>query len=71
VKEILEDETAAEVIAEQARRRGTPFVARVDRDSGAREGERVELAVATSRLHFFDPATGDAIYEDASSDSSA
>jgi multiple sugar transport system ATP-binding protein len=71
VKEILEDETAAKAMAEQARRRGTPFVARVDRESRAREGERVELAVATNRLHFFDPMTGDAIYDEASSDSSA
>jgi multiple sugar transport system ATP-binding protein len=61
-KEILEDETAAEAIAEQARRRGTPFVARVDRESRVRERERVELAVATRRLHFFDPESGDGIY---------
>jgi hypothetical protein len=26
------------------------------------EGERVELAVDTRRLHFFDPATGNGVY---------
>jgi hypothetical protein len=30
----------------------------------AQEGERVELVVDTSRLRFFDPATGDTIYGD-------
>ena len=38
------------------------WVARVDRDTAAAEQGRVELAVDTNRLHFFDPETGDAIY---------
>ena len=63
VKEILEDETAAKAMAEQARRRGTPFVARVGRGTGAREGEPLELAVDTRRLHFFDLQSGRAIYD--------
>jgi hypothetical protein len=37
------------------------FVARVDRTSTACEGERVELAVDTRRLHFFDIPTGETI----------
>jgi hypothetical protein len=31
--------------------------------SRAREGEPIELVVDTSRLQFFDPATGDRISE--------
>ena len=38
------------------------WVARLDRDTPAAEQERIELAVDTNRLHFFDPATGEAIY---------
>jgi multiple sugar transport system ATP-binding protein len=37
------------------------FVARVDRETRAREGERLELALDTSRLYFFDPDTGTAL----------
>jgi multiple sugar transport system ATP-binding protein len=48
--------------AEAARRGRRRFVARLDRATRAQEGERVQLAVETRRLHFFDPATGNAIY---------
>jgi multiple sugar transport system ATP-binding protein len=48
--------------AEAARRGRRRFVARLDRATRAQEGERVQLAVETKRLHFFDPATGNAIY---------
>jgi multiple sugar transport system ATP-binding protein len=51
---------AAEV--EAARRGRRRFVARLDRATRVQEGERVQLAVDTRRLHFFDPATGSAIY---------
>jgi multiple sugar transport system ATP-binding protein len=54
-------EDAAEV-ARTAQRKGSVWVARVDRDTRAEEQKPVELAVDTSRLHFFDPDTGDAIY---------
>ena len=37
------------------------FVARVDRDTRAREGEPIELVVDTTRLHFFDLETGAAV----------
>jgi multiple sugar transport system ATP-binding protein len=51
-----------EAIEAQAERRGTPFVARADRATRAREGEKIELAVDTRRLHFFDLETGLGIY---------
>ena len=54
-------EDTMDVTAEQAREEGSLFVARVDRTSPAREGDRVELAVDTARLHFFETATGLAI----------
>jgi multiple sugar transport system ATP-binding protein len=44
---------------------GSLFVARVDRATRAAEGRLIELAVDTERLHFFDPATGAGIYDDA------
>src|SRR4029079_6505202 len=46
------DHATLEAIEARAAESGTPFVARVDRSSGAREGEPVELAVDTRRLHF-------------------
>jgi multiple sugar transport system ATP-binding protein len=53
-------EDALEATTEQARK-GSLFTARIARESGAREGERLELAVDTRRLHFFDAETGEAI----------
>jgi multiple sugar transport system ATP-binding protein len=53
---------ARQVAAETA---GGLFVARVNRATRAAEGRRIELAVDTDRLHFFDPATGAGIYDDA------
>jgi multiple sugar transport system ATP-binding protein len=43
---------------------GSIFVARIHPRTGAREGEKLRLVVNTSRLHFFDPATGLAIDSD-------
>ena len=57
------EEEAVEAIAERARREGVPFVARLDRQTQVREGERIELAVDTKRLHFFDPELGVALYD--------
>jgi multiple sugar transport system ATP-binding protein len=51
---------ARQVAAETA---GSLFVARVDRATRAAEGQQIELAVDTDRLHFFDPATGGGIYD--------
>jgi multiple sugar transport system ATP-binding protein len=52
-------------VAEQvpvARAVGTTFVARLDPSVTVREGDRIELAVDTRRMHFFDPETELAIY---------
>jgi multiple sugar transport system ATP-binding protein len=43
---------------------GTAFVARLDPRATVRESDRIELAVDTRRMHFFDPETGLAIYGD-------
>jgi multiple sugar transport system ATP-binding protein len=58
-------EEALEATMAQAKKKGSLWVGRVDRESRAREGEKIELAVSTQRLHFFDPETGGGIYGDA------
>jgi multiple sugar transport system ATP-binding protein len=62
LREIVGDE-ALEAADEQTHH-GTPFIARVVRGTQAREGEPVQLAVVTERLHFFDLETGEGIYDD-------
>jgi multiple sugar transport system ATP-binding protein len=57
-------EEAIQATQEVAREKGSLFVARLDRHTRAREGEQIELAVDTERLHFFDPETGAGIYEE-------
>jgi multiple sugar transport system ATP-binding protein len=59
-------EETLEATMEQARKKGSLWVGRLDRESPAREGDRVELVVSTKRLHFFDPETGRGIYADES-----
>ncbi len=53
---------AVEATAAQAEKKGSLFVARLNRGTRAREGERIELTVNTEQLRFFDPETGRAIY---------
>ena len=55
----LEDETGDEPIEPLE---GMVFVARLNPRTRAREGQPLELAVDTKRVHFFDPETGLAIY---------
>jgi multiple sugar transport system ATP-binding protein len=61
----LASDTGAEMLKrleEEASEHKTPFVARMHARSRAREGERVEVAVDTRELHFFDLETGAGIY---------
>jgi multiple sugar transport system ATP-binding protein len=55
---------ALEALEAQATVHRSPFIARVSPESRARVGERSELLVDARKLHFFDSATGDAIYDD-------
>ena len=59
VKEAVETDDG--VALEPQTASGTPFIARVGRESRAREGDRIEVAVDTRMLHFFDLETGAAI----------
>ena len=61
VKEAVEAEDGVAPLEQQAEESRTPFIARVGRESGAREGDRIEVAVDTRLLHFFDLETGSAI----------
>jgi multiple sugar transport system ATP-binding protein len=63
LREIVGDE-ALEAADELTHHHGSPWIARVGRTTVAREGDRVELAVSTARLHFFDLETGEGIYGD-------
>jgi multiple sugar transport system ATP-binding protein len=61
-KAVLGEDVKAAVGEDAAEVKGSAWVARLDRDTSASEQERIELAVDTNRLHFFDPETGDGIY---------
>jgi multiple sugar transport system ATP-binding protein len=57
------EDQEARLAAERARGTGVAFVARLERETGAREREPLELAVDVTRLHFFDPETGLGVYD--------
>jgi multiple sugar transport system ATP-binding protein len=59
--ELARDRDATETIEEAAAARESTFVARLDPHTVAREGGRLELAVNTASLHFFDPQDGTSI----------
>ena len=58
-------EEAVEAEQAQAQRHGHLFVARLDRETRAEENKQIELAVEARRMHFFDPESGEAIYDGA------
>jgi multiple sugar transport system ATP-binding protein len=60
LRELVGDE-ALEAADEQTHHHGSPFVARVERGTEAREGEKARLSVDTGRLHFFDLETGETL----------
>ena len=62
-KAVLGEDVRAAVGEDAADVKGSSWVARVDRDTAAVEQKPIDLAVDTNRLHFFDPETGDAIYD--------
>jgi multiple sugar transport system ATP-binding protein len=64
LREIIGTEALA-AAEEQTHRHGSPFIARVERGTPAREGEQTRLFVDTARLHFFDLESGAGIYADA------
>jgi multiple sugar transport system ATP-binding protein len=57
------EDVKAAVGEEAAEVKSSAWVARLDRDTTAVEQQPIELTVDTNRLHFFDPETGDAIYD--------
>jgi multiple sugar transport system ATP-binding protein len=60
LRELVGDE-AVEAADAQTHHHGSPFIAKVARGTGAREGEQAMLTVNTSLLHAFDLESGDAI----------
>ena len=56
------EDAEAKLAADHARGAGVSFVARLDRTTGARERQPLELEVDVKRLHFFDPDTGLGVY---------
>jgi multiple sugar transport system ATP-binding protein len=57
------EDAEARLAAERARGAGISFVARLDRETRARERQPLEVEVDVTRLHFFDPDTGLSIYD--------
>jgi multiple sugar transport system ATP-binding protein len=62
-KAVLGEDVRAAVGEDAAQVKGSTWVARIDRDTDAREQTELDLAVDNQRLHFFDPETGNAIYD--------
>jgi multiple sugar transport system ATP-binding protein len=55
------DRDAVDDVALGTRAGSTPFVARFSPRTRVTAGDAIDVAVDTSRLHFFDPTTGLAI----------
>jgi multiple sugar transport system ATP-binding protein len=57
IEEILADEGEdISLLGDQ-----TKFIARINPNSTAKEGEEIKLSIDSSKLHFFDPSTGNAL----------
>jgi multiple sugar transport system ATP-binding protein len=54
---------AVAALEQEANAQRSNFVARFSSDSRVAEGDTIDVAVDTAKLHFFDPATGDAIWD--------
>jgi multiple sugar transport system ATP-binding protein len=61
LREIIGPE-AVEAADVQTHHHGSPFIARVERGTAAREGEALTLLVDTARMHFFELETGGGIH---------
>jgi multiple sugar transport system ATP-binding protein len=61
LREIIGPE-AVEAADVQTHHHGSPFIARVERGTAAREGEALTLLVDTARMHFFELETGAGIH---------
>jgi multiple sugar transport system ATP-binding protein len=53
---------ALQAVEERAAAGHSTFVARLNPRTDAQEGKPIELVVDVTRLHFFDPKTGQGIY---------
>ena len=57
IEEILADEGEdISVLGDE-----TKFIARINHNSTVKEGEEIKLSIDSSKLHFFDPSTGNAL----------
>jgi len=61
LREIIGPE-AVDAADVQTHHHGSPFIARVERGTAAREGDRTTLLVDTTRMHFFELETGAGIH---------
>ena len=64
VRELAADIGDDRTVTESEPAQESTLVARFDAASEVKEGERIEIAVDTSALHFFDPETGLGIYDE-------
>ena len=62
-KELVRDLGATEQLEARVEEGTSSFVARLDPRTGARRGERLEMAVDVERMHFFDLEDGSGIYD--------
>jgi multiple sugar transport system ATP-binding protein len=65
------EDAEARLAAERARGAGVSFVARLERETHARERQPLEIEVDVTRLHFFDPETGLAVDDSSGGSASA